>query len=98
MLGQHLAPLGTTEHGIRHLLLEVGALRAITDHDQAQALVWITLLQGVQARAQHAKVLFCRQPPDMQHGDIVRAKPPAFAQHLAAPRRVEQAGIDPASQ
>lgn len=98
MLGQDFTPLGTTEHGIRHLLLQGGALWAVTDHDQAQALVWISLLQGVQARAQHPKVFFRRQPADMQHGDIVRADPPAFAQCLAAPGRVEQASVDPAGQ
>ncbi|MNH42134.1 hypothetical protein D3C79_1037750 [compost metagenome] len=34
----------------------------------------------------------------MQHGDIVRPKPPAFTQCRAASSRVEQAGIDPPSQ
>ena len=34
----------------------------------------------------------------MQHRDIVRAEPPAFAQRLAAPGRVEQACIDTPSE
>ncbi|MNP75176.1 hypothetical protein D3C76_1721870 [compost metagenome] len=73
MLGQHLAALGTAENRVRYLLLEGGALRAVTHHDQAQALLWISLLQCIKARPQQAKVLFHRQPPDMQHGEIVRA-------------------------
>ncbi|MNC60236.1 hypothetical protein D3C75_1101030 [compost metagenome] len=78
VFGQHLATLGAAEHGIRYLLFEGGTLRAVTHHDQAQAFVWISFLQGLQAWAQQTQVLFCRQPPDMQHGDVVRAEPPAF--------------------
>ncbi|MNN82534.1 hypothetical protein D3C81_1994750 [compost metagenome] len=79
MFSQYLAALSTTEHRVRQLLLEGGALWAVTYKNKAQALLWVSLLQCLKARPQQAKVLFHRQPADMQHGDIVRPKPPAFA-------------------
>ncbi|MNO71625.1 hypothetical protein D3C76_625430 [compost metagenome] len=95
MFGQRLATLCATEHGLGQLLFKQCPLRAVPHHDQAQALVWISLVQGVQARAQQPQVLFRGQAADVQHGDVVHPKPPAVTQRLVASGRIEQAGIDP---
>ncbi len=76
MFGQRFAALGAAEHRIGHLLLEGRPLRAITHHHQAQAPLWVSVLQGLQAGLQQCQVLFRCQAPDVQHSDVVRVEPP----------------------
>ncbi|MNR03133.1 hypothetical protein D3C85_1190140 [compost metagenome] len=93
MRRQRFTALRTAENRPGQILFQRQPLRSVTDHDQFQIALWISVTQVFEAAFEQAKVLLRRESSYVNHRNVLLGQAPLLTQGIQPFARMKQLAV-----